>query len=359
MAERRFVGLSLTVMVVALLAAACGSGPGPDSDTPSPPVSSAAAAPSKPSLLGPQGSYAPIEVELAGSLPRSAEFLGVSFTVEAAHVTNTHPYTLFGEPRPGELLFAVLDVTAENATTAATEYGFDGEAFALRTYSGQLLPIVEAPGVYAFRRLEPGEKKGDQLVFGAYTADVLDGSSLLIGRPPDSPAIVALTAPPRDPEYPTSVSAVTAAPVQAGAISWSIVDGLASLDRPPGVCCPETGARADDGELFVTLSLRGLVSGSKYGLATVSSDALRLVVDGTAVKPFGFEGQANVAEGTAHDFESTWLIAADAVEVALEVGAGTPDARTIPLAIGEQPSPVEPSPVEPSAPPASASTQPA
>jgi len=348
MSQARSVGRWATVPVVCLvvgLVAACGSGPGPEFDAPtlSPGVDGPSDGlsgettprPSNP-LLGPQASYAPIEVELSGSLPRSAEFLGVRFTVDGAHVTNSHPYPIFGDPVPGELLFAVLDLTAENTTSAATEYGFDGEAFSLRTYSGRLLPIVEAPGVYAFRRLEPGERQADQLAFGAYTPDALDGTALLIGRPPDAPAILALTAPPLDPEFPTTVSAVSDEPVQAGAIAWSILDGEASLDRPGGVCCPETGARADDGELFVTLNLRGLVSGSKYGRATVASDVLRLLVDGASLEPFGFEGKANVAEGTAHEFEATWLIPADAADVALEVATGTPDARTIPLAIGEQ-----------------------
>jgi len=345
MAQVRGIGIGVTLLVVVLSSATCGSTRDPDIDEPSDgPTGEATARPSKP-LFGPKESFEPIEVPFTGSLPRSADFLGVRFTVEAAHVTNTHPYTIFGEPRPGALLFAALDVAAENATDAATEYGFDAEAFALRTYSGQLLPIVKAPGVYAFWRLEPGERQSDELVFGSRTADVLDGAVLLIGRSPDAPAVVALTAPPRTPSFPIPVSATPEAPVQSGAISWSILEGHASLDRPAGVCCPETGARADDGELFVTLGIRGLVSGSRYGQATVSSEALRLVVDGTALEPFGFEGKANVPEGTAYEFEVTWLISAEAADVALEVGSGSGDAQTIRLAIGEEPHSVPSEPV--------------
>jgi hypothetical protein len=70
------------------------------------------------------------------------------------------------------------------------------------------------------------------------------------------------------------------------------------------------------------------------------SDAVRLVVDGTALKAFGFDGKANVPEGQAYDFSSTWLIDAGAELVELEVGSGTADARRMPLGIGAAPGPI-------------------
>jgi hypothetical protein len=337
-------GLMLAgVLVTGSMLAACGSTVEPDRAGPSGDGEPSARAPGqatvRPSsrLFGPAESFEPIEAPLTTGLPRSAEFLGVRFTVDAAHVTNTHPYTMFGEPRPGPLLFAVLDVTAENESGSATQYGFDADAFGLRTYSGQLLPIVKAPGRYRFSRLETGARGSDAIVFGTYQADILDGASLLIGRPPDAPAVIPLTAPQREPDLPTAVFPADAGPIQAAAIAWSVLGGEASLDRPAGVCCPDPGARADDGELFVTLRLSGLVHGSRYGQATVSSDALRLIVDGVAVKPFGFKGQANVAEGASYDLALTWLISGEARDLALEVGSGTPEARTVALAIGQPP----------------------
>lgn len=330
-------------LLVALVVAACGSSE-PDTtddlDASGEPSSGATGRPGIP-IFGPRESYEPVEVTLNGTLPRSAAFLGVRFTVTAAHVTNVHPYTIFGEPRPGAQLFAVVEVTAENETQAATEYTFNDEAFSLRTYSGQVLPTVAAPGVYDFSRLEPGESGTDELVFGAYLPDVLEGASLVIGRSPDAPTILPLTAPQHDPAYPMAVLPATDEPVQAGSIAWTVLDGEASLDRPAGVCCPETGARADDGELFVTLSLSGRVSGSRYGQASITSDAVRLVVDGTSLEAFGFKGKANVPEGSTYDFDQSWLIDAAATTIELELGSGTPDARRLELGIGTAPLRVE------------------
>lgn len=339
---RRAHRIWIVFVVVGLTSSACGSSR-PDGDSGSPPVAVETAARQSvgPGIFGPQASYEPVAVVLdRGTLPRSAEFLGVLFTVEAARVTNTHPYAS-GEPSPGPQLYAVLDVTAVNTGSSAAEYGFDAGAFGLRTYSGQLIATVEPPGVYEFRRLEPGTTGRDLLVFGVYTSDVLDGASLMIGRPPDAPTVLPLTAPERDPRYPVAILAATGEPVQAGAIAWSILDGEGSLDRPAGVCCPDTGERADEGELYVTLALRGLVRGSRYGQATISSEAVRLVVDSIAHEPFGFKGKANVAEGSAFDFEVTWLVPAGAHAVALQVGTGTTEATLITLGIGLAPASTE------------------
>jgi hypothetical protein len=342
MARLHRPGIWVAVVTVSIFAAACGSSREPDPDASSTPSAGPTATDRSPAIpiFGPKQSYPPVEVTLSGTLPRSADFLGVRFTVEAAHVTNTHPYTIFGEPQPGAELFAVLEISAENETRAATEYRFNDESFSLRTYSGQVLPTVAAPGVYDFGRLEPGQSGSDDVVFGVFTPDVLDGASLLIGRPPDVPTVLPLTAPVHDPTYPIEVIPASEEPLQAGAIAWSVLDGEASLDRPAGVCCPDTGLRADEGELFVTLELRGRVSGSRYGQASVVSDAVRLVVDGTALKAFGFDGKANVPEGQAYDFSSTWLIDAGAELVELEVGSGTADARRMPLGIGAAPGPI-------------------
>jgi hypothetical protein len=231
-------------------------------------------------FLRPAESFAPVELELSGSLPRSGEFVGARFTVERAHVTNTHPYTMFGDPRPGPLFYAVLAIVAENPTRSVIDYGFDDEAFALRTWSGRLLPNVPSPGRLAFSRLAPGDRTEDELVFGSETPDILDGAALLVGRPPDVPAIVPLTAPPLPADYPAPVTAEEQGPFQAGAIAWEVLSGEASLDRPPGACCPDSGVRADEGEVFLTLRLRGRVDGSQYGQATVSTDAVRLLVGG-------------------------------------------------------------------------------
>jgi hypothetical protein len=340
------VRLWLASSIVLLLVVGCGSRDPDASERPDESSEPSGAASQRPGIpiFGPRESYPPIDLPFeSGTLPRSVDFLGVGFTVTDARVTNTHPYTMFGEPAPGAQLFAIVDVTADNETSAATEYGFGPESFTLQTYSGQRLTTVDPPGVYDFRRLEAGASASDALVFGAFRPDVLDGASLLIGRPPDAPAVLPLTAPQYDPPYPVEVFAADG-PVQSGAIAWSVLAGVAALDRPAGVCCPDTGSRADDGELFVTLTLRGLVDGSRYGQASITSDAVRLVVDGVAAKAFGFKGKANVPEGSTYDFDATWIVPADAAELLLEVGTGTPDIRRTALGIGLPPEAPSPSP---------------
>ena len=326
---RRLVGVGVLVVGLALtgsLAVAQSDDTEPDGG----PAASFLA-----DLLGPDESFAPVEIELTGSLPRSATFQGVELVVERVHLTNTHPYTMFGEPRPGELFYVVVEVTARNPTEYVYEYGLGDETFDFRTWSGRLLARVPAPGRYAFDRLEPGGVESDMLVFGSEVPDVLDGSALLVGRPPDTPLVIPLTAPPLPADYPTPVQAARPGPYQAGAIAWSILGGEASLDRPPGVCCPETGSRADDGELFVTLQLSGRVDGSQYGQASVTTDAVRLIVDGVPVAPFGFDGQANVPEGEAYEFPATWLVRDGDAGLALQLLDGADVVESVPLFVGE------------------------
>jgi hypothetical protein len=123
--------------------------------------------------------------------------------------------------------------------------------------------------------------------------------------------------------------------VQAGPIAWSVLDGRLSLDHPTGVRCPQIGIRADEGWRYLTLRLSGLVQGSQYGQATVSSDAVRLFVDGQPVDPVKGEGRPNIAEGSAYEFELTWVVPEAPATLALEVGTGTETPVTNPLIVGE------------------------
>jgi hypothetical protein len=283
--------------------------------------------------LSPSETSAPIEQSFVGALPQSTEFAGARFTVTGARITNTHPYTMFGEPKPGNTLFGLLTVEAENATDAPTDYGFDDDAFTLQTWGGAELPIVPAPGIRPFSRLEPGQRAEDVVVFGLPAPEALDDAALLIGRAPDARAIVRLSSDTTEPGFPASVAPMGTSTVHSGSLDWTILDGRASLDAPSGVCCPDTGLRADDGELFVSLTVRATVSGSQYGQATVSTDEVRLVVDGTEFEPLDFDGQANVPEGQSFEFESHWLVSAEPKEFGLRVGVGGSETVEIPLEV--------------------------
>ena len=267
------------------------------------------------------------------TLPRAAEFAGATFTVVRGEVTNIHPYTILGEPRPGTQLYGVLTVHATNGTDARIAYVFNTEAFRLRTYSGAILEAVDPIGSYDFSGLAPGAVDvEDGLVFPLRAVDEFEGAALLIGKPPDAPAVIELTAPPAVDVPPTIAASVS--DVRVGPLSWTLIGGQMALDGPAGVCCPKTGVRANADERFVTLTLRAVVRGSRYGRATISSDLVSLLADGVAFEPLQFQGQANVQEGQSLQLEPVFLIDAAATTLQLRVGAeGTSSSETIDLEV--------------------------
>lgn len=271
----------------------------------------------------------PIEIDVSGPFPQSIDFLGLRFTLNSAHVSNTHPYPIFSDPRPGQDAFGILAVTAENTTTGVVDYRINETTFRLRTWSGRVLSTVEAPGVRSIARLDAGGRADDKIAFPLPDPESLEGAYLLVGNPPDTPAVLPVTSAVLVPIASISLVADRTV-VQAGPVSWQIVEGRTSLDAPPGVCCPKTGRRADEGELFVHLSLRATVSGSQYGQATVTTDALRLVAGGEPLRPLQVRGRANVAEGVSLELTADWVVPSD-VELVLQVGIDTTGVQAVRL----------------------------
>jgi len=267
-----------------------------------------------------------------GTLPRTAAFAGASFTVVGGTVTNLHPYTIFGQPKPGPQLFGVLTVRASNGTDGRIDYVFNEEAFRLRTYSGAVYNAVDAIGSYDFSGLARGAADlEDVVVFPLPTADGLEGAALLIGRPPDEPAVLELTAPPAGDGSPTISASET--DVAVGWLTWTLVDGRVTLDRPVGVCCPKTGPRANADERFVSLTLRAVVRGSQYGRASITSDLVALLADGVALESIPFQGQANVAEGDSLELTPVFLIDAATTTLQLRLSFADVADRTIDLQV--------------------------
>src|SRR5262249_55875332 len=232
-----FVGVAL------LIASACGSGPAPTGASGSArpgglPSPIGTAVPGGSTRPGATRAVAPVESSFVGALPQSTTFLGVVFTVASARVTNSHPYTMFGTPRPGPDLFGVLSVTGENRTAGDLDYRFEEEAFALRTWSGQLLPQVHRPGVGPWSNLDAGELASDEVVFGLPNVDALDGAVLLVGSGKDVRAEIPLSVAAAPPLLPAAITVGGAAgPVHAAAIDWLVDAGLATFDAPAKACC--------------------------------------------------------------------------------------------------------------------------
>jgi len=279
------------------------------------------------------GAIEPIEVPFQpGALPRTAEFAGATFTVVGGEVTNLHPYTIFGEPKPGSQLFGVLTVQASNHGDSRIDYVFNEEAFRLRTYSGAILETVHPVGTYDFSGLAPGAADlEDVLVFPLRAIDELEGAALLIGKPPDEPAILELTAPPAGDG--TQTISASAADVAVGWLSWTVVGGQVTLDRPVGVCCPQTGVRANTNERFVALTLRAVVRGSQYGQASISTDLVALLADGVAYESIPYLGRANVPEGQGFELTPVFLVDAAAERLQLRVSFAGVDSQTTDLEV--------------------------
>ena len=325
----------VAIAAVALAVAACGSGPakptssGAAIGTSGPALPGRTAAPTRTPRPGSSATAIdPIETAVTGVLPQSATFAGVVFTVTSAGLTNTHPYTMFGSPRPGPDLFGVLQVTASNTNARRIDYSFDDEAFVLRTWSGRILPSVHHPGARAFSNLKAGESADDEVVFGLPEPDALDGAALLIGAGKDARASIFLTTEPVPDDIPAAVAPVAATPIHVVPIEWVVEGGSATYDAPPKAVS-RAGSRADEGTMFVTLTLTGTVKGSKYGQTTVSTDLIRLRVNGESLKSVSFEGKAGVREGTALTMTPVWVVPSDARSFELVVSEGT----AIPLVV--------------------------
>ena len=242
-----------------------------------------------------------------GALPRSADFAGLRFTVAGATISNLHPYPMFSDD-PTEFLFGIFDLQVQNVSDRDVSYSFGEASFFLRTWSGDLLAEVHHPGSRRFGGLAPGESATDTVAFGLPDATALDDALLLIGESPDAPAAIALTGAERPIELPRNLAAVGLAPAHVGPIEWMVVDGNVSLDRPADVPQTATGDRADAGEAFVQLTLRGTVSGSQYGQTSITSEEVRLVVDGVEIESLQFRGEANVPEGESIDMLLGFLV---------------------------------------------------
>jgi hypothetical protein len=333
--SRRRAPISIVGIIAALLLASCG-GQLPERAEPSfelPELPGEATSP--PAEGGPDG--VPIEAYdeiFAGALPQTTEFAGARFTVQSARVTNLHPYPMFDDPPPQDVAYGILALQVENLTDVEIDYGFDDEAFALQTWGGAELPAVHSPGVRPIDRLEPGQTATDEVAFGLPERDALADAALLIGKPPDARAAVSLSAPTSANLLPAPIAAGRPSPIHAGSIDWTILDGLASLDAPVGVCCPETGQRADDGELFAVVNLRGTVSGSLYGQTSITTDLVHLVADGVESKALDFGGEANVPEGESIDLSMSWLVPSDAGTLVLRFDGDDAGPVEVPLTIG-------------------------
>lgn len=273
-----------------------------------------------------------VHLPLAGTLPRNASFAGVDFTVVMAEVTNVPPLSFSGEPTPGPDLIARLDLNAHNASAADADYQFTNDAFWLRTYSGQMIPAEDVTGIHVSLDLLAGASEEATLYFFVPEIDALDGAVLLIGRPPDAQAFLPLTGPVVPPDYPRDLQPIGGESTHAGPIEWTILASTLTWDRPPAVCCPETGVRANEDELFLTLSVRGTVDGSQYGQASITSDGVILLADGSPLgEGLSFEGRASVPEGESFEFQTAWVIPATATELVLQFGGSDVGTSTISL----------------------------
>ena len=330
-------GTAAVVLAVVTLAG-CATTPLVDSAPASPGATTGASSSVRPSPstappTDPVSSSDVIDLPLTGTLPRSVVFAGINWTVTAARVTNLEPYAL-RKREPGPDLFAELAVTAANPMEDRVRYIFDDEVFRLRTWSGQEIRAVHPlTGNYWFGTMSGGATAEDVLFFNVRDPTILDGAALLIGRPPEVRAILPLTAPSLPLDYPLPIVADGPDSAVVGEIVWRFVDGSFGVDAPAGFCCPSVDARATDRERFVSVTIEGLVSGSRLGRASTSTTALRLLADGVELAAKPTQGAPGIAEGATFQFFVHWLVPTDVESLDLLISDTSRNSGTIALSI--------------------------
>ncbi|HUH07021.1 MAG TPA: hypothetical protein VML96_04345 [Egibacteraceae bacterium] len=281
--------------------------------------------------------------ELEGFEQRSVVYANVEFTVTGARLTNQELSSYFegADPVVEEgAVYAILDITASNLMTSSLgelseelySLGIDGESFdpdpsmSFRSEASRLLqPTTTVDTALAF----PVPEDVD---FGA--------AVLLIGAAPDRGAQLPLTGPVDEPAYPIEIAADGSAPgigpTNAGDLVFTVLGAVLSEDRPHEHATSPTGDRADEGELFLVVTVRAEKTDGRG--RELLSDAFRLLVDGVprapwdvADSPEGSVSTPSVDLGAAVDAYVAFLIPEDATDLVLQVGDVEADPGLIPL----------------------------
>lgn len=315
------------------LVAACSTTPtaGTAGDSPS---SETDAAPPGSGMLATKGPAGPsVEVDaLTDGLPRSTEFANIEFSLTGARAVRQTPasYAAGGQPEPSDHTYAFLDLTARN-TSVRVDIRLPDDVFQLLVDDGSALEVTGG----GFGSVDADTTTDGFLAFELPDGFDLAAAALQIGRRPDTPALLPLSGDVPTSGYPIEVdlrgSVVGPGQVWGEPVTFDLNSVVISKDLAVERCCPTTGPRADEDEVFVTFNLQATGPENRYG-DWVGRRTVRVLVDG--VSRVAWDVPTLESHGETVDFAASFVVSSATRELVLELGdssAGAPGRIPIPL----------------------------
>jgi len=273
---------------------------------------------------------------IPGLVKNSVTFANVEYTLTDGFVSNQDPrnYADKASPEPTEATRVFLLLSGKNPTAGRPE--LSAELFNLVLGDGK--PIAADPlfGDGEDFIAPPSNATADGfLAFEVQPGTDLKGATLAIGKAPDRIATLVLTGTQPKTDYPVKVAASGEARgigiTNSSKLLYTLLDGGLYIDNPLDFPNYETGARANDDELFLVLDIRMFMeSGTLEG---TFKDQFRLLVDGAAKAPFNSPKGDSIGVGASVDTQVGWLIPTSAKAVTLQVGDPTKEPGTIAITL--------------------------
>ena len=316
------------LLISLVLVAACGSAATPQS--------SPSAVPGTPTAEPTETPLALVRIEVSGLLKNGVTYAEVEYSLKDAFVSNQDPrnYAEGGSPEPSESFYTYLVLFGNNTTQHRPDLAVG--LFSLLLGDGTAVEATDLFGRGDDFIAPPAGASGEGFLAFAVDRDVdLAGASLRIGKTPDRPALLFLTTAQPAPEYPVVLSVSGEARgigvTNASQLVYTLLGGGLFIDNPLEFPNYDTGARANEDELFLVLDIRIFMeSGSVEG---TFNDQFRLVVEGAPLAPWNSPQGNSIGPGAAVDTKVGWLIPATAREVVLRVGDPAEDPGTITIAL--------------------------
>jgi uncharacterized surface protein with fasciclin (FAS1) repeats len=261
---------------------------------------------------------------LEDGLPRSTTFANVEFELTGAMVSWQSPssYAEGGPPQPSDVPHAFLGITAHNRSMGV-QLRIPDDAFRLLTVDDEIVAVHGG-----FGHLAADTSTDGFLAFPVPETLDLAHTVLRIGAPPDTPALLPLAGEVPASGYPIELGTTgqVEGPGQlwGGPVTFEVLGGTISKDLVVERCCPDTGPRANEDELFVTFGLRVTGPDDAYG-EQVGTRSIRLVVDG--VPREAWHAPLVSSKGTATDLQAVFVVPSTARDLVLQLGdssAGSP-----------------------------------
>jgi hypothetical protein len=273
---------------------------------------------------------------IAGLTKNSVTFANVEYTLTDGFVSNQDPRNFADKasPEPTEATRVFLLLSGKNPTASRPE--LSAELFNLILGDGK--PIAADPlfGDGEDFIAPPSNATADGfLAFEVQPGTELNGANLAIGKAPDRIATLVLTDAQPKAAYPVKLAVSGEARgigiTNSSKLLYTLLDGGLYIDNPLDSPNYETGARANDDELFLVLNIRIFMeSGTLEG---TFKDQFRLLIDGAAKAPWNSPKGDSIGVGASVDTQVGWLIPASAKAVTLQVGDPTKEPGTIAITL--------------------------